>query len=793
MNNLRLRTRHPLTAQANVVNRALTVKQHLPELCDCYSASVNSINSVTMASQWIPPDISQICAEANAPLTQCSQTGFLYLTLLAQLFGRSIDDDAYPRRNPYLNAPSSIGSSFETSLLRPLEVPLGSTPLKLNPEINAPLGPLLPSSTINQYKLPNGKSYLMQTFYLKPDKQEPKFEFGRKFEHPYSKFDKPFEFGFNENRYFDADIADSKKIPVAVEKKTTKRRKKRQAPEEYDFIIVGAGSAGCVLANRLSEVKKWKILLLEAGPEEPEVTSVPALAPVLAASSIDWGYRTQPEELTCLAQRGRTCSWTSGRVMGGSSAINYLVYMRGNRKDYDGWAALGNIGWSYKEVLPFFKKSESNQDIEAKDKTYHGVDGPLNVERFTFVDPNVAMLVKAFHETGLPLVDFNGQRQIGTMITQTTSRDGKRVSANKAFIRPIRNYRRNLTVKTNAQVTRVLIEPERKIAYGVNYIENITWRTAYATKEVILSAGALNSPKILMLSGIGPHEELKFLKIPIIKDLKVGYNLQDHVTTNAMLMELTSATSTMVSGTKLVEEINNYNSSYHNNGPLAATGPLHATAFIQTKYATGDKTVPDIQFHFDGRNKEEFYSDPTTYLETNTLPSAFYDSINVRPILLSPKSRGYLTLNKTNPVFGQPLIYPRFFTEEEDLKTLVAALRFAVQLEETAPFRHTGTRFIRKPVLACSEFNWGTDDYFACLFTRYTGTIYHPSGTCKMGPIYDEYAVVDPRLRVYGVKHLRVADASIMPNIVRGNTNAPVIMIGEKAAEMIKDEWRGHS
>ncbi|XP_063371759.1 glucose dehydrogenase [FAD, quinone]-like isoform X2 [Cydia amplana] len=788
MNNLRLRTRHPLTAQANVVNRALTVKQHLPELCDCYSASVNSINSVTMASQWIPPDISQICAEANAPLTQCSQTGFLYLTLLAQLFGRSIDDDAYPRRNPYLNAPSSIGSSFETSLLRPLEVPLGSTPLKLNPEINAPLGPLLPSSTINQYKLPNGKSYLMQTFYLKPDKQEPKFEFGRKFEHPYSKFDKPFEFGFNENRYFDADIADSKKIPVAVEKKTTKRRKKRQAPEEYDFIIVGAGSAGCVLANRLSEVKKWKILLLEAGPEEPEVTSVPALAPVLAASSIDWGYRTQPEELTCLAQRGRTCSWTRGKTMGGSSAVNYMVYMRGNKADYDGWAAAGNPGWSYREVLPYFKKAENNRDIESHNTHYHSVGGPLNVERYPYIDNNVLMLVEAFRERGLPVTDFNGENQLGTDIAQSTSLHGRRFSVNSAYIRPIRHIRPNLKIESQAYVTKIIINPVTKTAIGVEYIKHHAVFTVYAGKEVIVSSGPVNSPKLLMLSGVGPEEQLAHHGIRVLSNLRVGYNLQDHVTMDALIISLSNKTSTLVDGQQLLNEHYDYFRQHsHKHGPLASSSTLNAVAFIKTEFA--EEGLPDIQFHFDGRVVEEFYADPPSSLASNIFPLAFYNGLAARPLLLVPKSKGYITLNYTDPLFGSPLIYPRFFTHQLDIDTLVSSMRFAVSLEETPAFKQSGASFVKIPVPGCEGFLWGSNEYFICLLTHYTSTIYHPAGTCKMGPSWDTEAVVDNKLRVYGIKRLRVIDSSIMPQIIRGNLNAPTVMIAEKASDMIKEDY----
>lgn len=441
-------------------------------------------------------------------------------------------------------------------------------------------------------------------------------------------------------------------------------------------------------------------------------------------------------------------------------------------------------------MLPYFKKSENNQEIEARGHYYHGTKGPLNIERFPYVDKNAKVLLKAFHETGLPITDLNGANQIGTMITQTTSKDGIRVSSNAAFIRPIRKKRSNLVIRTEAQVTKILINPFTDVAYGVQYKQGNLWREVYANKEIILSAGALNSPKILMLSGVGPKDDLEALNIPVIKDLKVGYNLQNHVTTEAMLMGLSNKTSTLLDGKQIIDKVKEY---YNNNnktyGPLSSTGPDFITAFIRTKYAPKDETLPDVQFHFDGRNLKEFYSDPTTYLETNIFPFSYYDSINVRPILLVPRSKGFLTLNKTDPVFGQPLIYSRMFTVKEDLNALIDALKYITTLEHTRAFKDYGIKFVKKSLQACSNLEWGTGQYFECLLTRYTGTIHHPAGTCKMGPWWDENAVVDARLYVYGVERLRVADNSIMPVIIRGNTNSVANMIGEKISDMIKEDW----
>ncbi|KAK9728741.1 GMC oxidoreductase [Popillia japonica] len=527
------------------------------------------------------------------------------------------------------------------------------------------------------------------------------------------------------------------------------------------------------------------VLLLEAGDEEPEVADVPAFAPLLQSSSVDWGYQTQPSPQSCRARRNGRCSWTRGKVMGGSSALNYMIYIRGSPLDYDEWAAQGNPGWKYSDVLPYFIKSEDNRNPEYVNPPFHGTGGYQTVEQFPYQDSNVNMLLQGYRELGLEEFDLNSDRQIGTMLVQHTTRDGERLTTNGAFIRPIRNKRSNLEIRTKANVMKILIDPKTNVAYGVEYLRNGRVENAYAKKEVILSAGSINSPKLLMLSGVGPSEQLESLGITVLQDLSVGYNLQDHTTIDGVLFILSNQTATTASDAQQRTDTEFYRNT--RRGPLSSTGALQVNTMVQTKYAGAIR--PDIQYSLDPASVSNFLADPILTAETSVTPLAYYDGLMVRPILLNPRSRGVVMLNTTDPIFGDPLIYANTFKERVDLLTMVEGIKQSLNLLRTSALQSVGVQLATTPLPGCANLPFGSDDYWACISMEYTGTIYHPVGTCKMGPKNDDNAVVDAQLRVYGIANLRVIDSSIMPIIPRGNTNAPTIMIAEKGSDMIKERW----
>lgn len=530
----------------------------------------------------------------------------------------------------------------------------------------------------------------------------------------------------------------------------------------FDYIIIGAGSAGCVLANRLSENPSNSVLLIEAGgPDKKLEIQVPAAYSKLNRTEVDYGFETEPQKHVL----NRKIYLPRGKTLGGSSSTNAMAYVRGNKEDYNDWAKLGNKGWGYDDVLPYFKKSEHNEQHHDE---FHGTGGLLNVTYAQhFRTPYAIAFVEACKQWGMNgNNDYNGAIQQGVGFFQFTIKDSKRHSAATAFLKPAMK-RKNLTVITFAVTKQILIENDK--AVGVEFItgKNNT-QIAKAKKEVILSAGSFNSPQILMLSGIGDADELKAKGITCKKNLAgVGKNLQDHLfyAVSMVAKDFEGQNHNL----KVWNQIKGLTQFFlTKKGPFTVS-PLEAVAFWMSD-ASPNRV--DYQFHFapihTGRNYEIDMYDTDTYPRNE-------DGYTILPTLLRPKSRGFVGLHSTNPL-DKPLIQPNFLEAEEDRKLLIKAGRDAIEVMQCSAFDIHRKELVSPP--DCSS-----DDAILLHIQKQMETVYHPIGTCKMGN--DEMAVVDDQLRVHGIEGLRVIDASIMPTIVSGNTNAPVYMIAEKGADMI--------
>jgi len=530
-----------------------------------------------------------------------------------------------------------------------------------------------------------------------------------------------------------------------------------------DYIIIGAGSAGCVLANRLSQDPKHQVLLLEAGgPDTNFNIHIPGAYSKLHHSKDNWNFYTEPQEHVL----SRKIYLPRGKTMGGSSSVNAMAYVRGNRADYDGWAAMGNAGWSYDEVLPYFKRSEHHEQADALDTSYHGQGGELNVSLPSrFKTPFVDAFVSSCNAIGISEnVDYNGAKQEGSGIVQTTIKDGKRQSAAVAFLKPILN-RKNLTAITRAYVTRIIIEGDK--AVGVEYTKGGKTHTVKARKEVLISAGSFQSPQLLMLSGIGDRDELKMHGITCLHHLKgVGKNLQDHlfcsVGCEANIQEGVNHYIPIFQQLKAA-----WNYFVHKKGAFNAT-VLEGMAFLDV-YQKGGPV--NFQFHFAPLWVGKDYN--YDLYNMNSLPHV--DGFTILPTLLHPKSRGTVSLDFNNPK-AAPIIQPNFLSEKEDLEQLILGVKLAKKVLAQAPFQ----KYIKS---YGPPFDNQSDDAIAAHIKKSLETVYHPVGTCKMGA--DDMAVVDSELKVHGIQSLRVVDGSVMPKIVSGNTNAPIFMIAEKAADMI--------
>ncbi|KAH8385019.1 hypothetical protein KR093_010505 [Drosophila rubida] len=561
----------------------------------------------------------------------------------------------------------------------------------------------------------------------------------------------------------------------------------------YDFVVVGGGSAGAVIANRLSEVRNWSVLLLEAGGDETEISDVPALAGYIQLTDLDWKYQTIPAPgKYCQAMKGDRCNWPRGKVLGGSSVLNAMVYVRGSKNDFNHWAALGNPGWDYPSMLKYFLKSEDVRNPYLAATNYHETGGYLTVQESPWRTPLSIAFLQAGMEMGYENRDINGAKQTGFMLTQSTIRRGSRCSTGKAFIRPVR-LRKNLDVLLHAEVTRVLIDPKTKRAMGVEYTRHGRPQVVYARNEIVLSAGALNSPKLLMLSGIGLADHLAEHNIPVVSDLPVGNNMQDHVGLGGLTFVIDAPLTVTRSRFQTIPVAMEY--ILRERGPMSFSG-VEGVAFLNTKYQDPAEDWPDIQFHFlpssissdAGEQIRKILNLRDGFYNTVYKPLQQSETWSILPLLLRPKSTGFVRLNSRNPT-QPPKIIPNYFAHQIDIDVLVEGIKLAINVSNSQAFQRFGSRLHNIPLPGCRHHTFQSDEYWACCIKQFTFTIYHPSGTCRMGPASDPLAVVDPRLRVYGVTGLRVADASIMPTIVNGNPNAGVIAIGEKASDLIKEDW----
>ena len=528
---------------------------------------------------------------------------------------------------------------------------------------------------------------------------------------------------------------------------------------EFDYIIVGGGSGGCVLAARLSEDAGVSVALLEAGgPNDRILNRVPtgAAVHIINRNACNWAFSTTPQA----GLGGRVGYQPRGRGLGGSSAINAMVYLRGQREDYDDWAADGASGWSWTEVLPYFLKAENN---ERGVSGWHGSGGPLNVADLRSPHPFAARFIEAAMQAGLPRNDdFAGETQEGVGFYQVTQKNGERWSVARAYLDPAR-ARSNLHVETEALATRVVFEGMR--AVGIEFVQGGVRRVFRARREVLLAAGALQTPQLLMVSGVGPAASLQGLGIPVIADLPVGRNLQDHL--DVIINRRVNNTDLMgispVGAYKLLRAIGQWRRERRG---LLTSNFAEAGAFIRT---LPELARPDVQLHFvigmvDNHNRTFHWG----------------HGMSCHSCALRPKSRGTLQI-ASRDTRDAPLIDPGFLSASEDLETMVRAFKSVRRIFAQPAFAPFGGADPARELYFSAV---RSDDEIRAAIRSRADTIYHPVGTCRMGG--DARAVVDPQLRVRGVEALRVVDASVMPTLVSGNTNAPVVMIAEKAADLIR-------
>jgi len=554
----------------------------------------------------------------------------------------------------------------------------------------------------------------------------------------------------------------------------------REKPLDRDnFIVVGAGSAGSVVAGRLAEAGH-QVILIEAGGKSPYLTHIPGLVAYNQLGPLDWQYSTEKQDNVGVATGGIS-QWPRGKVLGGTSILNYMMYLRGHSGDYDEWKNLGVVGWDYKDVLPYFKKSENFDGfLHDDDKEYHGVGGPLTIQNETYSEPILETFLAAGKERGYPTADPTGSGQSGSFswIPASISK-GQRSSTYLDFADKYANQ--NLHVVSQAHVIRVIFEGKKAI--GVELERFGRKEIIYTNKEVILSAGTIGTPQILMLSGVGDKDSLSKHKIPVIQDTpEVGKNLQDHIMANVPF----KAPASICKDPEAMSAPNTLPDFKKGKGPLTSIGGAVGTSYIHT--ANNNDTRPDVQMiivsfvaNFDYGllvKRVMGFTDSAFEWHAKNADIGF----TLLPVVVRPKSRGSITLRSSNH-HDHPIINANYLSNKEDLETHIAAQEFAHDMVDTKAFKSAGAELF-SPYEPCAIHGFRSRDYYACFARHWVQTLYHPVGTAAMG------TVLDSQLRVKGIENLRVADGSAMPKIVGGNTNAPIIMIGERAADFIMSDWK---
>ena len=624
---------------------------------------------------------------------------------------------------------------------------------------------------------------------------------------------------------------------------------------EYDYIVVGGGSAGCVLARRLSDDRHAKVALLEAGGTPSILTSIPALASFLQLSPLDWAYSISPQDNACMAMNNRQCLWPRGKVLGGTSHLNYMLYVRGDKEDYEDWAKITqDERWSFKEVLKYFKIAEAQHGNYKNDLNSHGTDGLFQVRDSVYSSDFVNIYQNMSDANGYKVGDINdSEGSIGGKFTirpqVNLDKNGRRADTYRSYLADVTD-RDNLFIIKHATVTKILFEEpspgetqETKLkTSGIEFIRFGLKQRLFTKREIILAAGAIGSPKILLQSGIGPKDDLEEVGIQVIKDLAhVGANLKDHICTMiGPFFPIDDESGKIVENFKsfdILQDLtltNMYNFLVYGNGPLAATGAVDAMSFFNSNdlpnttikengfsaKSTHSSTQPNIQAHFMaltfgtdyGTSLYHTIGIPKDLWDQFVSPSYGYPGMMVLPVLLHPKSSGgSVKLSSSDPSMP-PFINPKYYSNVDDVNTLIKGIKHVINMLEKVSTEHNSKemriKLMRHLFPGCSmeafktfdnvdheEFvqqHFASDKYWECYIRHLTLTMYHPVGTCKMG-VHEDDSVVDSKLRVHGINGLRVADASIMPDITSGNTNAPTVMIAELASDLIKQEWASNT